>query len=194
MSGGGAPDEPRLADLLPRIAAGEEAALEQLFQRTRRRVYGLALAVLREAAAAEEATLDVYEQVWRSAGDYRAERGSALAWLLTMTRTRAIDRRRALRRASDGEDVLAHAADLLDRGDGPVESAGAAERAARVRRALGGIPPEQRQAVAAAFFGGLTHTQIASALDLPLGTVKRRIRSGLARLREALGVHQGEMA
>jgi len=186
--------EKDLQGLLERIAASEESAIEAFYAATCRRVFGLTLKVLGEHGAAEEATLDVYTQVWRSAGSYDAARGSVLAWLLTLARTRAIDRLRSRRMAPSGEDLFEHAAELADPVAGPADAAGTSERALRVRKALDMISTEQRQALTAAFFGGLSHSQISSALNLPLGTVKRRIRNGLARLRDLLASHQEGLA
>jgi RNA polymerase sigma-70 factor (ECF subfamily) len=186
--------EADLRGLLGRIAEGEESAIEAFYAATSRRVFGLTLKILGVREAAEEATLDVYTQVWRSAETYDAGRGSPLAWLLTLSRTRAIDHLRSKGKNPSGEDFLEHAAELTDPLAGPADKAGASERALRVREALDMISTEQRQALTAAFFGGLSHSQISSALNLPLGTVKRRIRNGLARLRDLLASHQEGLA
>jgi RNA polymerase sigma-70 factor (ECF subfamily) len=179
------PSGESLENLLGCIRGGDERALEALYDATSRRVFGLALRILSDRGAAEETTLDVYTQVWHAAQGYREERGSVLAWMLAMTRYRAIDR---LRASQAREPVAAGAApgDLVDATPRPDAAAGAGERQRRVHAALGRIPAEQRQALTAAFFGGQSHAQIAAALHLPLGTVKRRIRNGLAKLRDLL--------
>jgi RNA polymerase sigma-70 factor (ECF subfamily) len=183
------PSAESLGDLLDRIAAGEERALERLYDLTSRRVFGLALRILADRGAAEETTLDVYTQAWK-ARSYRKERGSVLAWLLAMTRHRAIDRLRSSQ-VREPAGSAPGTAELVDATPRPDAAAGAGERERRVHAALGHIPAEQRQALTAAFFGGQSHAQIAAALNLPLGTVKRRIRNGLAKL-EVLLETQGE--
>jgi RNA polymerase sigma-70 factor (ECF subfamily) len=175
-----------LAVLVARMAAGDELALGSLYDLTCRRVFALALQILKDRGAAEEATLDVFTQAWRQAGRYEPAKGSPLGWLMTMTRSRAIDHVRTLRRHSDREFALDEAMALPDRGTNPEETSADAEDARRIRVALAAIPAEQRDALAAVYFGGLSHTEVASALGEPLGTVKTRIRSGLTRLRRFL--------
>ena len=175
-----------LASVIARIAAGDERALENLYDLTSRRVFALALQILRDGGAAEEATLDVFNQVWRQADRYQPAKGSPLGWLLTMARTRAIDLVRSRGRHADREAVLSEALAIPDRGRSPEVVSGDSEVAVRVRRALAAIPADQRDALVAAYFGGLSHTEVASALGQPLGTVKTRIRAGLIHLRRLL--------
>jgi len=139
-----------------------------------------------ENHAAEEATLDVFTQVWRQADRYEPGKGSPLGWLLTMARTRAIDLVRSRGRHADREAMLNEALAIPDQGRSPEDSSGDSEDAVRVHRALAAIPADQRNALVAAYFGGLSHTEVASALGQPLGTVKTRIRSGLIQLRRLL--------
>jgi RNA polymerase sigma-70 factor (ECF subfamily) len=192
------PPEESHAALLRRIASGDEAALEKLYASTSPKVAARALRILRQREEAEEATLDVYTQAWRRARDYDAGRGTVLAWLLALTRARAIDRLRATRGARTAEQVLEHdlpAPDGENGGErGPAEAAVAAERAGRVQVALARISDDQRRAICAAYFSGLTHAQIALTLGIPLGTVKRRIRSGLEQLRQLLMTHREGVA
>jgi RNA polymerase sigma-70 factor (ECF subfamily) len=175
-----------LAAVVARVAAGDERALESLYDLTSRRVFALALQILRDRGAAEEATLDVYTQVWRQAVRYDAQKGSPLGWLLTIGRTRAIDLLRSRARGADRETGLEDALAVADVKRDPVDASADAEDARRVRRALSSIPRDQREALVAAFYGGLSHTEVAAALGKPLGTVKTRIRSGLIQLRRLL--------
>lgn len=189
-------EEPQSA-LLWRIASGDEGALEAFYAATSPKVYGLALRILGQREEAEEAALDVYSQVWRTAGAYDGRRGTVVAWLLSMTRARAIDRLRAARGARPADEVPEELfGELLgaDQRAGPVEVAAAAERAGRVRVALARISDDQRRAISAAYFSGLTHAEIALALGVPLGTVKRRIRGGLEHLRRLLMTHREGVA
>ena len=185
-----------LEDLLARVASGDESALRELYDRTSRRVFGLALAVLRDRAAAEDVALEVYVQAWQQAGRFDPCVGSALAWLGNMARTRAIDAWRARQRQAARAAPLDAAAldSLASDAAGPEARGQQAERAARVAAALDALPDEQRRLVRAAFYTGLTHTEIAAAYGQPLGTVKTRIRNGLHALRRALAATEGQAA
>jgi RNA polymerase sigma-70 factor (ECF subfamily) len=175
-----------LERLLEGIGRGEEAALAAFYDATSRWVFGLARKVLRDPSLAEEVTIDVYLQVWRSARSYCRERGSPTGWLLSIARSRAIDRLRAgavlRRREGPSPERLETAAGGAD----PLAAAVDEERRRRVERALASLPPEQGQAIALAYLQGLTHREIAARLEEPLGTVKTRIRLGLMKLREML--------
>lgn len=173
--------------LVARVASRDEVAMGDLYDATCARVFGLSLKILRDRAAAEESTLDVYAQVWREAGRYDPARGGVLAWILNLARSRAIDIFRTRARSSAQEETLNLSLVLADLSPGPEEFSLEAERARKVRTALRGLPEEQRRVIEAAFFGGLSHTEVAEALGQPLGTVKTRIRTGLATLRRALG-------
>ena len=179
-----APDP--LRPVLERMAAGDDSALGALYDATCRRVYGLTLHVLGDPATAEEAALDAYTQVWRQAKRFDPSRGSVTVWLLTIARSRATDLLRARNRDAGRRTSLEVARDLTSPEAGPEESSRDNERARRLRKAMEVLPAGQRQAINAAFFIGLSHTEIAQALGQPLGTVKTRIRSGLAALRDAL--------
>ena len=148
-------------------------------------VYGLALRILGDEAAAEEVMLDVYMQVWRQAGTYDTGRGAPLAWLATIARSRAIDRLRAGRqewqRARSLETVS-----QLSTGESLEEAAYVTELREVVRGALGTLSAEQREALELAYYGGLSHSEIAERLGQPLGTVKTRIRLGMMKLRALL--------
>lgn len=180
--------------LIARTAKGDQNALATLYDRTSSHVYGLALKILGDQSAAEEVTLDVYTQVWRQAHTYDEHRGSPGGWLMTIARTRAIDRFRAgvLER---GRQVPLEAADFLPHeGNDPEEETIGQERQRFVQQALAMLPAEQRQAIALAYFWGLSQSEIAAKLTLPLGTVKTRIRSGMLKLRELLAPHEEGLA
>jgi RNA polymerase sigma-70 factor (ECF subfamily) len=187
MAGGNAwSSSDPLAELVRRAAEGEEAALAELYDATSRRVYGLARKILRDRESAEEATLDAYLQLWRQAGCYDPSRGDVLGWLLTLTRSRAIDLLRTRSRRENHEEGLARAHALSDPGWDPERASAASERAEQVRVALAALPAEQRDVIEAAYFEGLSHSEVASSLGQPLGTVKTRIRSGMSTLRRLL--------
>lgn len=180
--------------LLSRMAVGDEDALGGFYDATNRRVFGLVLRIVRDRAAAEEALLDVYNQAWQQAGRFDSARGHALSWILTLARSRAIDLLRS-RSSRVGREVdLEAAAPIPDHSMDPEESALFNQAATRIERALATLTKAQREVIVAAFFEGMTHSEIAEALGKPLGTIKTRIRSGLAALREAITKEQGSFA
>jgi len=188
--------EKALAAYLARVAEGDEAALRRVYDALAPRVLGLAQQILRDDATAEEAVVDVFAQVWRQASRYETIKGSVATWVCTMARTRAIDlrRQRQRHRTRETEAAACEIEIFRDPGDSPLQHAAALDRAERIQHALDDLPGEQRRAVVAAFFGGLSHSEIAAAFGQPLGTVKTRIRSGLAALRSALATVEGEVA
>jgi RNA polymerase sigma-70 factor (ECF subfamily) len=176
-----------LTTLIQAMAAGEEDALERFYDHTSRQVYGLIMRILKEAALAEEVTLDVFLQVWREAPRYQAQRGNPWAWLVTLARSRAIDRLRAVRNERQRTDGEAPIDEDIEAADLPLEeTASDAERSRWVRAALAQLTPEQRQAIVLSYFEGLSHGEIAAHLATPLGTVKTRIRTGMVRLQAFL--------
>jgi RNA polymerase sigma-70 factor (ECF subfamily) len=176
-----------LADLLRRSARGDEAAFAALYDATSRRLFGLVLRIVRDHAMSEEVTQEVYLDVWRHSARFDAQRGSAISWLMTIAHRTAVDRVRASEASRRRDD--AHATTHQDvEFDTTAESAQASLEAQRVRRALTTLTDAQRSAVELAYLGGYTHTEVARLLDLPLGTAKTRIRDGLIRLRDTLGV------
>lgn len=179
--------EKRQEELIRGAASGDEQALASLYEATSRTVYGLLLRILSDAPAAEEVLLDVYEQVWRQAAQYSRERGSPLAWLTTIARSRAIDRlRRGRREQQHTEPLDSVAASAHSVESNAEEYVRAGEVRAVVRKALEALAPEQREVIELAYYGGMSHSEIAAARGLPLGTVKTRTRLGLIRLREML--------
>jgi RNA polymerase sigma-70 factor (ECF subfamily) len=171
--------------LVRRMAAGDHAAMAELYDQTNRMVFGLALRILGDAAAAEDVMVEVYAQIWKQAAGYDASRGSPSAWLLTVTRSRAIDahRARGRERATEPLDALG---ELTSDGPGPEALSVAAERHRFVQSALTHLTAELRELIELAYFSGMSHSQIATALGQPLGTIKTRIRSAMMQLRERL--------
>jgi RNA polymerase sigma-70 factor (ECF subfamily) len=180
-----------MAELLKRASHGDEAAFAEWYDATAARAFGLAVRVLRDRAQAEEVTQESYLDCWRHAARFDADKGSPLAWLLTIVHRKAVDRVRSAEAAGRRETAYTRRVHEVDH-DSTAESATASLEATRVRTALQALTDKQRQAVELAFLGGYTHTEVASMLDLPVGTAKTRIRDGLIRLRDALGV--GEVA
>ena len=175
------------AELIERTAAGDRDAFARLFDATSPYVNGLVRRILSDPEASEEVVMEVYVQVWQQAQRYDAGRGAPLAWLLNLTRSRAIDRLRARSmRERDLEEPLETDPADLDGTTDPVEHAVLAQRRRRVRAALENLSREERSVVELAYFGGYSHTEIAGALGLPLGTVKTRLRLALLRLERAL--------
>jgi len=172
-------------DLLRAIASGDRAAFGAFYDRHAPRVLGLLVRLVRHRADADEVLQDTFWQVWTQAGQYDPDRAAPQAWLVLIARSRAFDllRRRARRTepAIEREPCRCH--------DAAGELA-AAESSREVHAAVSRLPDEQRQAVWLAFFGGLTHDQIARQQGIPLGTVKTRIRLGMRRLREMLHPEQ----
>lgn len=177
--------ESRQAELIRGVAEGDNQALASLYDATSRTVYGLLLRILSDPSSAEEVLLDVYAQVWRQAASYCPERGRPLAWLTTIARSRAIDRMRRTRNEQQRAVPLDEAARAAG-GESVEEEVRAGEVRAVVRAALDALTPEQRDVIELAYYGGMSHSEIAAARGLPLGTVKTRTRLGLMRLREAL--------
>jgi RNA polymerase sigma-70 factor, ECF subfamily len=174
-------------DLAAAVASGDEGALAALYDAHAAAVYSLALRITRDPSDAEDVTQDVFVQAWRSASRFDAARGNLAAWLLMMTRARALDRlRRERRRPADATEPSAF--DRIPSAAPGVDLlAATSEEAERARIAMAALPAEQREAVELAYFEGLTHSEIAARTSQPLGTVKTRIRSAMQQLRAALG-------
>lgn len=188
-----APSEGHLIGLVRRAAGHSEASLEELYRTCEAAVYGLALRILRDERAAEEATVEVFQRVWTRAATFDPERGKVLAWVLTITRSVALEGLRTRRRDETSRVALEVAAELPSDGPGPVSAAAHGERATQVDAALRALPREQERLLRAAFFGGLSYREVAEAFGQPIGTVKTRIRAGLASLRRSLAP-EGEFA
>jgi RNA polymerase sigma-70 factor (ECF subfamily) len=180
-----------LGELLKRSSRGDEAAFAEWYDATAARAFGLALRVLRDRAQAEEVTQEVYLDCWRTSATFDETRGSSLSWLLTIVHRKAVDRVRSAEASGRRDTSYTQREQTVDH-DSTAESATASLEASRVRAALDHLTLKQRQAIELAFLAGYTHTEVATMLDLPVGTAKTRIRDGLIRLRDALGV--GEVA
>jgi RNA polymerase sigma-70 factor (ECF subfamily) len=179
------PDTSRLVELVKRLVHGHEDAFRELYDKTSSRVLGTKLRVLRSPHLAEEVTQEVYVEIWRKASQYDPERGSVLAWMGTMAHRRAVDRVRATtsEMVRDEQYAALSADGDFDQVWDEVESR---IDTARVRKALDTLTDIQREAITLAYFDGYSQSQVARLLNLPLGTVKARIRDGLIALRDAL--------
>lgn len=184
-------EQQRLAGLLERIAAGDQAALGQLYDLTSPILYGLLLRMLHQPERAQEALQDCYMRVWHRAETYAAAKGEPIAWLIGVARYRALD---VLRSRRDPEtaamplepDALGAEAPGLQFEPGPEDRAVEREGLERLMRCMRGLSEVQRKSVLLAYYEGYSHTELAQAMGAPLGTVKAWIRRGLARLRECL--------
>ena len=172
---------------LARVATGDKQAFAELYDTTSARIYGLVKRLLVDPAQAEEVTQEIYLEIWQTATRYQQERGSAMSWMLTMAHRRAVDRVRASQ-ASRDRDTRIGIRDYDREYDQVAEHVEVTMEGARVKRALQGLTELQRQAVQLAYYGGLSHSEIAAELHVPVGTVKTRIRDGMIRLRDAMGV------
>ncbi len=178
-----------LGELLKACSRGDEAAFAALYDATAARLFGLVLRTVRDRAQAEEVTQDAYLDIWRTSSRFDPGRGSALSWLMTIGHRKAVDRVRSAE-AARRRDTAYEARELDGPIDQTVEDAHRNLEAQRVRRALDSLTEAQRSALELAYFGGYTHREVAVMLDLPLGTAKTRIRDGLIRLRDTLGLEQ----
>lgn len=177
----------RLASSIQRASRGDEGAFAELYDATSARAYGLAFRVVRNPAHAEEVVQEAYLDAWRTSSRFDPARGSAVGWLLTIVHRKAVDRVRSAE-AATARDATYHRESQPVEHDSTLEAAHASLEAQRVRSAVAGLTEVQREAVELAFFGGYTHTEVATMLDVPVGTAKTRIRDGLIRLRDAMGV------
>ena len=177
----------RLADLLKRASRGDEAAFAEFYDATSSRAYGLALRVVRNPAHAEEVSQEAYLDAWRASTRFDPARGSAAGWLLTIVHRKAVDRVRSVEAATNRDETWRRESRATELDD-TSEAAHASLEAARIRGAVATLTDVQREAVELTYFGGYTHTEVAALLDVPLGTAKTRIRDGLIRLRDLMGV------
>jgi RNA polymerase sigma-70 factor (ECF subfamily) len=178
-----------LGELLRRSGRADEAAFAELYDAMAARVYGLAVRVVRDPSQAEEVTQEAFLETWRTASRFDPAKGSAVSWILTIVHRKAVDRVRSAE-ASTRRDTTYHQTTAAVEHDSTAEAAQASLEARRVRAALGSLTEVQREALELAYFKGYTHTEVAAMLDLPLGTAKTRIRDGLIRLRDTMGVGQ----
>ena len=176
-----------LVQVLGLMATGDQTALAHFYDMTSTLVYGLALRIVGDSDGAEDVTLEVYNQAWNQASRYDPQRGTPVAWLLTIARSRALDWRRVLHLRQQREAPLdVDAIQTSDTQPTPAEASLFSEQRAHVQAALASLAPEQREAIELAYYGGLSHRDIADHLQQPLGTIKTRIRLGMLHLRDRL--------
>ena len=172
--------------LIRAVGGGDQRALHSLYEQTHRIVFTLIVRIVVNRETAEEVTLDVFYEVWRNASTYDPANGSVVGWIMNQARSRAIDRLRfdqRKKRVNTYPDSLRPTTDIVD----PQQACLFEEQSRLLRNALEVLTPEERNAIETAFFSEMTHEETARKLNEPLGTVKTRIRSGLGKLREALG-------
>jgi len=172
--------------LVRAVANGDQRALHSIYEQTHRIVFTLIVRITANQETAEEVTLDVFYDVWRKASTYDPANGSVVGWIMNQARSRAIDRLRfdqRKKRVNAYSDSLQPTTDIID----PQQACLFEEQSRLLRNALGVLTPEERNTIETAFFSELTYEETARKLNEPLGTVKTRIRSGLGKLREALG-------
>ena len=183
------PLEKEWVELVRSTAAGDQLALHGLYERAHRIVFTLIMRITKNRQTAEELTMDVFHDVWRHASNYDPAGGTVLGWILNQARSRAIDRLRFERR----QKRLQPQADDWRQWTAPRDSDDAIalrRQAERLHKALTILTPEEHQAIETAYFSGLTYAEVAERLNQPLGTIKTRIRSGLAKLRQALSAEE----
>lgn len=176
------------AAVIRRIADGDETALAVLYDRWLQPVYSIVVHLLKDADEAEDVVEETFWQIWQRAASYDATRGTARTWILTICRSRALDRLRSKQRQR--EDANADINILRDSAPDPSADAEGAERRTLVFNAMEELPYDQRRALELAYFRGLSQSEVADFLDEPLGTIKTRMRLGMQKLRDKLGVLQ----
>jgi RNA polymerase sigma-70 factor, ECF subfamily len=171
--------------LVSSIGQGDQSSLEALYQRMHGIVFTLSFRIHGKREIAEEVTLDVFHDVWRRAASYEPDRGSVVAWIMNLTRSRAIDRLRFEQRRKRVRDPSPIPVEEIAQDDAR-DSLLLQEHGRRLRNAVARLDPPEREAIETAFFSGLTYAETAARLNQPVGTVKTRIRSALERLRHSL--------
>ena len=171
--------------LVIQLAAGDRNALSQLYDRYSRMIYAIAWKSLNSVEDCEEVVLEVFAQIWRIADRFDSEKGSVEQWIFTLARSRILDRLRKIQRLNKVNTIITAEKEIVfpTISVDPLEAVEIAERQQQVLTALAKIPPEQRQVIEMAYYQGLTHTEIAAATGLSLGTVKTRLRLGLSKLK-----------
>ena len=193
-----APDprgSPDLRELVARVAMHDQPAFKQLYDRTVRTLLAIVVRLLRDQSWAEEVVQEVYVSIWHSAPNYSAAKSQPMTWLMTIARYKALDalrgttgeRENVIRPTHADDDEDGGLTDVADPSAGPLDLLIRGVEAARLRGCLEGLEPSQRQAIALAFYDGMTHAELSAHLRQPLGTVKAWVRRGLERLRRCLG-------
>lgn len=173
--------------LLARIATGDEAAFGELYDEIAPRVLGLVRRLLIDHTQSEEVTQEIFLEIWQNAPRYEPSKGGATTWIFTMAHRRAVDRIRSSQAGRD-RDVRIGIRDYESAYDNVAETVETAIENERVKKAMSQLTELQRQAITLAYYGGYSHSEVAERLEIPLGTVKTRLRDGMIRLRDALGV------
>lgn len=175
-----------LQDYLEKTAGGDDSAFASFYDESSRLVHSVAMRFLADQADADEVTLDVFKQVWRSASVFDATRGTVIAWLVTMARSRAIDKLRSAASHIRRQQSIQDGFELVEKRATPEQASLLNQQRRIVQSALALLPKEQRSAISLAYFEDMSHQEISGRLGLPLGTVKTRIRLGMLRLRSYL--------
>jgi RNA polymerase sigma-70 factor (ECF subfamily) len=183
-----------LPDLLARVAMRDQAAFRQLYDRTARTLLAIVVRLLRDQGRAEEVVQEIYVSIWHSAPSYSAAKSQPMTWLMTIARYKAMDALRAstaerenvIRPIHVDDDEEGGLPEVADQSAGPLDLLIRGVEAVRLRGCLEGLEPSQRQAIALAFYDGMTHAELSAHLRQPLGTVKAWVRRGLERLRRCL--------
>ena len=179
----------KMTELMERIVRRDDRALEELYERFSRALYAVILSIVKKKEDAEEILCEIFFQVWEKAPSYDLGKGSVYTWLLTLARNRAIDKIRSKSYKNDkqnDDDVDEMDAFTNMNNPSPLDNILLSERAALVKSALAQIPPDQKQVLEVAYFEGYTQSEIAIRMNLPMGTVKTRMRSGMKALQDLL--------
>ena len=183
----GNPSTVSTEDLLGRVATGDQQAFAELYDRVSPRIFGLVKRLLRDHAQSEEVTQEIFLELWQTATRYEPSKGGAMSWMLTISHRRAVDRIRASQ-ASRDRDTRIGIRDFAPEFDSVAENVEISIENERVKKAMMRLTELQRQAVSLAYYGGYSHSEVAEMLHIPIGTVKTRLRDGMIRLRDELGV------